>query len=420
MHVARSFRRICLSVALPILLHSPVSAGPAIAPPLPPPSGSVVNVSTEAELQQAVRTLTSNTTILLAPGTYRLTGTLHVNGSLQNVALRGASGNRDDVVLLGPGMTDPEGSVPNGIWSGGGVQGLLVANLTVRGFPFHCIILNAGTERPWLYNLRLADAGQQIVKSNPDGAGGGVDDGIVEYSIVEYATTSRDFYTNGVDVLGGRNWIIRHNLFRNIRAPQGQLAGPALLMWRGSANTTAEGNTFINCQRAIAYGLEPASPPDHAGGVIRNNFIHRRPNEPGDAGIIVFGSPDTLVAHNTILLSGTYGAAIEYRFTQTTGVRIVNNLTDAGIVRRDGAQGVVESNSTSATPALFVDPDNGDLHLRPTATAAIDAGVTVASVTVDWDGDPRTTGPRPDLGADEFQSTTSEPPAPPTNLRIVP
>ena len=47
------------------------------------------------------------------------------------------------------------------------------------------------------------NAGQQIVKSNPDTAGGGVDDGIVEYSALGYTTTSRDAYTNGVDVLGG-------------------------------------------------------------------------------------------------------------------------------------------------------------------------------------------------------------------------
>ena len=303
-----TFARAALIVAA---LAGPAGAGPAVAPGLPAPSGNVVHVATEAQLQQAVRGLTSGTTILIAPGMYRLTGTLHVSGSLQNVAIRGASGNRDDVVLLGPGMTSQDPKLSHGIWSGGDVRGLLIANLTLSEFPFHCIILNAGTEAPRLYNLRLADAGQQIVKSNPDDRGGGVDDGIVEYSIVEYTTTSPTDYTNGVDVLGGRNWIIRHNLFQNIRAPSGQLAGPAVLSWRGSADTLTEGNTFIDCQRAIAYRFDATSPPDHARGVIRNNFIYRRATQPGDAGIIVFGSPDTVVAHNTILLSGTYSAAIE-------------------------------------------------------------------------------------------------------------
>ena len=148
------------------------------APPLPAPSGRIVNVSTEPQLQQAFRSLTSDTTILIQPGTYRLTGTLHASGSLNNVTVRGATNNRDDVVLLGPGMTDA--SVPHGIWTGGGVVRITIANLTIRDFYNHCVILNGGTESPRLYNLRLLNAGQQIVKSNPDGAGGGVDDGVVE------------------------------------------------------------------------------------------------------------------------------------------------------------------------------------------------------------------------------------------------
>jgi len=68
---------------------------------------------------------------------------------------------------------------------------------------------------------------------------------VVQYSVIQYETTRRDSYTNAVDVHSGRNWTVRHNLFRNIRAPQGQLAGPAILMWNGSSGTLAEGNTFV-------------------------------------------------------------------------------------------------------------------------------------------------------------------------------
>jgi hypothetical protein len=412
------FERALLLFATSLFATAPALASAPNAPPLPAASGRIINVSTEPELQQAVRSLASNTTILIQPGTYRLTGTLHVSGSLNNVTIRGATNSRDDVVLLGPGMTDA--SVPNGIWTGGGVTQVTIANLTVRDFYNHCVIMNAGTESPRLYNLRLQNAGQQIVKSNPDGAGGGVDDGVVEYSIIEYSTTSRDYYTNGVDVLGGRRWIIRHNLFRNIRAPSGQLAGPGVLMWRGSADSTTEGNTFIDCQRAVAYGLDPVNPPDHAGGIIRNNFIFRRSAQPGDAGIIVFGSPNTVVAHNTVLLSGTYGAAIEYRFGQTTGVQIVNNLTDAGIVQRDGASATVRGNYTEATTAMFVDAGNGDLHLLASAANALDRGVDFGTlVPTDWDGQQRFQGNRPDVGADELGGLSGTPPASPQNLRIV-
>ena len=217
---------------------------------------------------------------------------------------------------------------------------MTIANLTIRDVFYHPIILNAGVQSPLVHNVHLINAGQQFVKSNPNPAGGGVDNGIVEYSIIEYETTSRDAYTNGVDVHTGRNWIVRHNLFRNIRAPQGQLAGPALLMWNGSSGTLAEGNTFVNCQREIAFGLIERTPDDHTGGIIRNNFIYRDKSIAGDAAIGVFDSPNTQVLHNTILASGTYFSPIEYRFAQTTGVLVANNLLDGAILTKMAPRGL--------------------------------------------------------------------------------
>ena len=38
----------------------------------------------------------------------------------------------------------------------------------------------------------------------------------------------------------------------------------------------------------------------------------------------------------------------------------------------------------------------------PGATIAVDAGVSVAGAAIDWDGETRPWGARPDLGADEF------------------
>lgn len=379
------------------------AASPDSAPPLPLPSTNVVKVATVGQLQAAVDSLTSGRTIVIAPGTYALTSTLHVRGPLSNVTIRGATNDRNDVVLVGRGMTNKDhGDVPHGIWSGGDVSALTIANLTIRDVYFHPIIFNAGTESPRVFNVRLVNAGQQFIKSNPDDAGGGVDNGVVEYSVFDYDTTARDGYTNGVDILTSRNWVIRHNLFRRMRAPQGQLAGPVILAWRGSSGTIAESNTFIDCQREIAFGLEPASPHDHDGGIIRNNFIVRQAGLHGDAAISVFDSPNTKVLHNTVLISGGYPNAVEYRFPDATGVRIVNNLLDGRIQVRDGASATVEGNDTSATAALFVNPAAGDLHLRSTADAAIDRGIDTADAPLDWGNQTRPAGGGRDLGADEY------------------
>lgn len=389
------------------------AASPDSAPPLPPPSGDVVRVTTVGQLQSAIGSLASGRTIVIAPGTYTLTTTLNVHGPLSNVTIRGETNNRNDVVLVGRGMTNGDyGQVQHGIWSGGAVSGLTIANLTIRDVYFHPIIFNAGTQSPRVYNVRLVNAGQQFIKSNPDDAGGGVDNGVVEYSVFEYETTARDSYTNGVDILTSRNWIIRHNLFRRMRAPQGQLAGPAILAWRGSSGTIAEGNTFIDCQREIAFGLEPASPNDHSAGIIRNNFIVRQPAMGGDVAISVFDSPNTRVLHNTVLLAGAYPNAVEYRFADTTGALIANNLLDARIQARDGATATVQGNETAATAALFVNPAAGDLHLRPTASSAIDRAADVADAPLDWDGEARPAGAARDLGADEYQPGTGGSPQP--------
>jgi hypothetical protein len=393
-----------LSCAVLWVLLPSIAAGRSTASPpsLPAPTGTVVTVSSEAQLQAAIQHLTSNTTIVIAPGTYVLSSTLYVNGSFSGVAIRGATDNRDDVVLVGPGMTTANyGNSPYGIWTGNGVSGILIANLTLRDFYDHCLTFNAGTQSPHVYNVHLINAGQQLLKSNPDGDGNGVNNGIVEYSVIEYTSTSRDYYTNGVDVHAGSGWVIRHNLFRNIVAPSGQLAGPAVLMWNHSRDTITEGNLFVNCARGISYGLQEIAGNDHSGGIIRNNFFFRASGQSGDVGIAVMDSPNTQVLNNTVFVSGTYSTPIEYRFPETTGTVIENNLLDGTIWARDGASGTVNHNLEGATAPLFANAASGDLHLAASATSAIDRGMSVPGVTDDWDGEQRPQGAGYDIGADE-------------------
>ncbi len=397
---------------LALLLPRPLlAASVAQPPPLPAPTGAVINVSSEAQLQAAVASAPSGSTIVIAPGTYALSGPLYLVNTT-DVTIRGATNNRDDVVLAGRGMTNP--AVQFGIWSNG--IRTTIANLTIRDIYYHPIILNAGAAAPRIYNVHLINAGQQFIKSNPDGSGGGVNNGIVEYSVLEYETTSLDYYTNGVDVHSGSGWIVRNNLFRNITAPAGQLAGPAVLMWNHSLNSIVEGNTFINCQRDISMGLLERVPADHVGGIVRNNFIYHRPGFSGDVPILVADSANTQVLHNTVLVNGSYPSAVEYRFAGTTGTIITNNLFDAAISARDGASGAVANNSVSATAAMFVNPAAGDLHLLSSAVAAIDRVAVLANAPQDFDGDGRPQGSLAEYGADEYVPPAGSAPTSPSTL----
>ena len=122
------------------------------APPLPAPSGNVVRVQTEAELQNAVNNLSPGTTILIAPGIYRLSSTLVVRTN--NVTIRGDSNDCNAVVLQGRGMDNANyGDVPHGIFTT--ATGLSVQNLTITEVYFHGVALNAGAQSPKFYNCLL-------------------------------------------------------------------------------------------------------------------------------------------------------------------------------------------------------------------------------------------------------------------------
>ena len=78
----RSLQSILTATVLVTLMLQPRAAvaamTPPAAPPLPAPTGRVVSVATVAQLQAAVAALTSKTTILIQPGTYRLTQQLRI------------------------------------------------------------------------------------------------------------------------------------------------------------------------------------------------------------------------------------------------------------------------------------------------------------------------------------------------------
>ena len=417
------------------LAHAQSAGSSCLSAPTLPISGSrIVNVATVSQLQAAMGSLQAGDTIVLANGTYNLTSTLYVNGR-NNVTIRGNSGC-DQVVLVGRGMDNANyGSVPHGVWSNS--ANTVIAHLSIRDTYDNTVVFNGGAQSPRVYNVKLLNSGSQFIKANPVNATQGVDNGVVEYSVMEYTAgpPATDHgagigYTNGLSIHTADNWIIRRNLFKNFHTPDSSayLWNPAVLMWNHSTNTLTEGNTFINVDRAIAYGLYDNSGSDHQGGTIRNNSIYLQPGlmsasrkASSDGQIIVWDSPGTKVYHNTILTNGNVFRSIEFRFG-TSGGEVKNNLVDAPIGTRDGATYSQSGNLLSATSSLFINPGAGDLHLKTTATAVIDQAPALTSVTNDIDGNPRPTGAGYDIGADEYSGTGGDtiPPAAPSGLSATP
>lgn len=349
-----------LALALAYVLTLAISAGlPRESPAddsesLPEIAGPTVRVTNVDELELAVAKFQSGTTILIAPGVYSLRRSIVLAKGLRGIGIRGETSHAEDVVIVGKGMRNKDyGNVPHGVMVGA-AQDVLLAHFTLKDFWFHPISLHgeSGCKKVRMHDLRLVDAGEQFLKGNVGKDGRGADDCIVEKCIFEFTDTARGEYTNGMSILGASNWIIRNNYFRNLRAPSGELAGPAILMWRGSKHTRCERNTFVNCQRGIAFGLVDGPAFDHEGGVIQENTFWRDVKQSGDAGITVNNSPGTKVLGNTVVLSGTYHASIEYRFRGTTNVLIENNACDMRILGRNGATAELVNNRSPTAAEL--------------------------------------------------------------------
>jgi hypothetical protein len=410
-----------LGAAVLAMAPSNQAATPGNAPPLPLTGVRIVNVTTEPQLQTAMGNLQNGDTILIADGNYNLTSSLFINGH-NNVTIRGAAGSTN-VVLIGKGMDNTNyGNVEFGIWSNS--TNTTIAHLTIRDTYDNEIIFNPGAQSPHVYCVRLLNAGSQFIKSNPTdaNAGVGVNNGIVEYSWFEYTGSPPGDhgtgvgYFNGISAHAAQNWIIRGNLFKNLHNPDtaAYLWNPAVLFWRHSVNTITEQNIFLNVDRAVAYGLDNTTPYfDHAGGLIRNNFVCLTPGlmsanrtASSDGSLIAWNSPGTLIDFNTVLLNSNEFYTVEFRFATTTNGAARYNLADAPVHLRDSATAMVTGNLLTARPGMFVNPATADLHLLASATNAIDKASPLATVTNDIDGDLRPKGAHPDIGADEFTSLT--------------
>jgi hypothetical protein len=283
---------VCLiALTRPAQLIRPAAA-PAINPqacaPLPPPGGNIVNVSTVSQLENAVNSATSGTTILIANGTYNLDGA-YLRVAVPNVTLRAASGNREAVILDGNYQTTELIQIV--------ASNVTVADVTLREAYFHPLHVMSGnaahTLNTLIYNVHIVDPGEQAIKINPAADGYYTDNGVIACSHIELTDVGRahirnSCYTGGVDAHQSRGWIIRDNLIEGFWCSSG-LSEYGIHVWRGCRDTTVERNVLKNNARGIGFGLAtdpggrtyadqpcPAATGyvDNYGGVIRNNFVY--------------------------------------------------------------------------------------------------------------------------------------------------
>jgi hypothetical protein len=199
-------------------------------------------------------------------------------------------------------------------------------------------------------------------------------------------------YGGGMVLYGGINVTLENNVFvGNATSPNpdstGFGGGGLYVEWSDATFV----NTVLADNRASAHG---------SGVYVSNSsprFLHttiaRNGGDGGGMYVDSWGNNSSSVAlTNTVLYSHTVGITV----TQGNTATLTATLWQGNGADRGGAGVMSHSDDHSGDPAFAGD----GYHLR-SASAAVDKGVE-AGVTSDVDGDPRPTGPLPDLGADEF------------------
>jgi len=377
------------------------------APPLEKPSGRVLRVGSLQELSRAVDSARPGTAILLADGTYRLKRGLILREN--GLEIRGASGDRDKVILDGSSCEDRH------IVMVKGADDVLIADVTIQNGKEDGVEIKGemDTQRTRIYNCVFRNVwvrsikgtaplevrkGQSDPHSQPELWKTRPTGGAIRYCafLQEHRKTLDDWtggdYVGGIDLMWLKDWVISDNVFIGIRGKKGDGRG-AIFVWQHCEDVVVERNLIVNCDAGICFGNYHGPSFHVTRGIIRNNFVVGGTSTP----LEICKTADVLVCNNTIWATAATMPAVRFHET-VRGGRLYNNLVHGRIeVDKTVSQA---DNVVGDLRGYFVDAPNGNLHLTSAAKRASGKGRSLPEAGEDFDREKRS--PAPDIGADEM------------------
>ncbi len=363
-----------------------------------------ITVSSVSELEAALIKANSRLDmnnryeIVIKTWTYNLNNWLWTTWS--KVIYRWETWKASDVILKWKWMN---GSVTHWIWAVW--TDIVVWDLSIWEVKNHAIqvMWEKNSDNLLVHNVEIYNTWEQMIKWSFDASNlAWSDNWIIECSKFYYTSNNwPQYYIGWIDVHNWKNWIVRNNTFRNIRSPESNLAEHAIHFWSNSENTLVENNIIVNCDRWIWFWLGDRG---HKYWVIRNNFIYHD-NSRWDVWIWLENSEWTKVYNNTIYQKHDYANAIEYRFSNSKNIEIVNNLTNKNITSRDYWSATLSNNITNVTNSIFNNIDNLDFSLKSTSSNIIDSWKNLDLVKYDlyWN----TRDSKNDIWAYEYGNNSS-------------
>lgn len=336
----------------------------------------VVNVSTAAELMTALGAAKAGDEIVLAAGTYRLTGAscAAVGSEAQPIVVRAATPL--GALVEFDGLEGFRVTGAHWHFEGLDVRGVCASDPSCE----HAFHVSGAAHGFVLRGSRVRDFNAQL-KVNASMINGTMtapDRGLIEYN--EVGDTRGRATSNPVTKLNidtGDDWIVRGNYLHDAQKLQGDTVSYAAFLKSGGKRGVVERNLVV-CSRettggtriglslggggtapqfcAPAYDANVPCDVEHDGGTIRNNIIANC----SDVGIYLNRAKASKVLYNTLI--GTAG--VDFRFATTSGEAVGNVLT--GMIRpRDGGTVAATSNMQSVAvttfQAMYRDPLVGDL-----------------------------------------------------------
>lgn len=385
------------------------------APPLPAPSGEVIEVADADGLVGAAGRVKPGGTISLAEGVYRMTRPLVI--ATDGVTLRGASGRRGRVVLDGGGTLGELVKIR-------ACTGATVADLTIRNVRWNGIKLESdtGVQRATVRNCILQNIWQRAIKGVmvPEAGREAIRprECRVEYCLFVNDRPKRfeddpddkaggydGNYIGGIDAMYATGWVIRDNVFLGIRGRTGSGRG-AIFLWHDTRDCVVERNVVVDCDSGICLG-NSHKPDDVAVHctrvVVRNNFVTRAPEN----GILADCTRDCAVLHNTVHDPRSRFGRLVRLVHDNEGLVVANNLLSGPPPRIESVGRItLRDNPSHDLTTAFIAVEEGNLRLTAAATAAIDKASSSPEVTTDIDRKPR--GKAPDVGAHEYVAEGKE------------
>lgn len=209
-----------------------------------------------------------------------------------------------------------------------------------------------------------------------------------------------------------------NNIFDGLEVHDG--TGYGFHIWNSGSHKPSH-NTIRNCRVHDNSVRKPSASAillgTGIGNIAYNNLIY---DNRGD-GIQAKAGEGAMIYNNTIYGNDNDGIEIGDPWTPTKNTIIKNNISFANGVNNytyfsDTVSGTIEThNIFGGTNPLFIDAPNRDFHLQH-GSPAIDAGLTLGEIMVDFEGTARPQGAGYNIGALEGAQATL---GAPKNLKLL-